>query len=235
MYQVYVKLNEQNLITAINSSAFLSDTSGWVQIDEGEGDKYHHAQGNYLPKPIRTDDWDYRYKLEDGKVVELSEEELETNKLPNVRQEKLAELSQACNQAINAGTQVEVSTGMEAFTYSLDDQANVSEMATAITLGADGYLYHANGGKCRLYNSPDIVTMYVALSTLKTHHLTYHNLLKQYVNSLTTTKEIEAVKYGQDLTGEYLEQYGQLMAQAKVEMDKVIANMQKVSDNEAMD
>lgn len=234
MYQVYVKLNEQNLITAINSSAFLSDTSGWVQIDEGEGDKYHHAQGNYLPKSIRTDDWDYRYKLKDGKVVELSEEELEANKLPNVRQAKLAELSQACNQAINAGTQVEVSTGVEAFTYSIDDQANVSEMATAVTLGADGYLYHANGGKCRLYSSPDIVTMYTALSTLKTHHLTYHNLLKQYVNNLTSTKEIEAVQYGQDLTGEYLEQYYQLMAQAKVEMDKVIANMQKVSGNEAM-
>ena len=229
MYQVYVKTNEQNLITAINSSDFLFDVSGWVKIDEGEGDKYHHAQGNYLPKPILNEEGQLRYKLEDGKIIELTEEELEANKLSDVRQEKLAELSQACNQAINAGTQVEVSTGMEAFTYSLDDQANVSEMATAVTLGADGYLYHANGGKCRLYNSPEIVTMYVALSTLKTHHLTYHNLLKQYVNSLTSTQEIQAVKYGQDLTGEYLEQYYQLMAQAKAEMEKVIANMQKVS------
>lgn len=230
MYQVYVKLNEQNLIMAINSSDFIANVSGWVQIDEGEGDKYHHAQGNYLPKPLRDEEGNLRYKLVDGKVVERSQEEIDEGNFPVVKQAKLAELSQACNQAINAGTQVEVSTGMESFTYSLDDQANVSEMATAVTLGADGYLYHANGGKCRLYNFPEIVTMYVALSTLKTHHLTYHNLLKQYVNSLTTTKEIEAVRYGQNLAGEYLEQYGQLMAQAKVEMDKVIANMQKVSN-----
>ena len=24
---------------------------GWLQIDEGTGDRYHHAQGNYFPKP----------------------------------------------------------------------------------------------------------------------------------------------------------------------------------------
>lgn len=51
-YIVYVKRNEYGEIIAVNSSAFLKDTKGWYKIDSGYGDRYHHAQGNYFPKPI---------------------------------------------------------------------------------------------------------------------------------------------------------------------------------------
>lgn len=73
---VYVKSNENSYITAVNSSAFLADTTGWVEIDRGSGDKYHHAQGNYLPESIVTDGGAYRYKLVNGKAVECTPEEI---------------------------------------------------------------------------------------------------------------------------------------------------------------
>lgn len=75
-YIVYVKPNESGYVTAVNSSAFLTDTTGWVEIDSGYGDKYHHAQGNYFPQPIRTMGGAYRYKLVDGMVTECSESEI---------------------------------------------------------------------------------------------------------------------------------------------------------------
>jgi hypothetical protein len=75
-YIVYVKTDSNGYITAVNSSAFLTDTAGWVEIDSGYGDKYHHAQGNYFPEPIFTDGGAYRYKLVDGKVVECTPEEI---------------------------------------------------------------------------------------------------------------------------------------------------------------
>ena len=75
-YIVYVKTNESGYITAINSSAFLTDTADWVEIDFGYGDKYHHAQGNYFEKPIFTDGGAYRYKLMDNKPVECTEDEI---------------------------------------------------------------------------------------------------------------------------------------------------------------
>lgn len=75
-FKVYVKTNEQNYITAINSSGFLSDLTGWVYIDEGKGDKYHHAQGNYFDKPIMTDSEVWQYKLEDGVARECTAEEI---------------------------------------------------------------------------------------------------------------------------------------------------------------
>jgi len=81
MSKVYIKI-QNGLITAINSSEFLSDTTGWVKIDEGNGDRYRHAQGNYLPGPLIDEQGRYRYKLVDGAVVERTAEELAADVLP---------------------------------------------------------------------------------------------------------------------------------------------------------
>lgn len=76
MHKVYIKIDTENRIISVNSSAFLQDTTGWIGIDEGNGDRYHHAQGNYFPKPIITDGGAYRYKLVDGTPMECSAEEI---------------------------------------------------------------------------------------------------------------------------------------------------------------
>ena len=79
MYKVYVKTDSTGRIISVNSDAFLSDTDGWTQIDEGDGDKYHHAMGNYFPHPIMTDEGVPRYKLVDGKVMERTTEEIQAD------------------------------------------------------------------------------------------------------------------------------------------------------------
>ena len=76
-YIVYAKVNESGYITQINSSAFLSDLSGWTEIDCGSGDKYHHAQGNYFKKTLIIESRAYQYKLVEGKPVECTPEEIE--------------------------------------------------------------------------------------------------------------------------------------------------------------
>lgn len=94
-YRVYVLTDTNNNIIAVNSSAFLSDATGWTQIDEGTGDRYHHAQGNYFDKPIMTNKGIYRYKLINGEVVEKTEQEIaaevEALPPPPTPQEKLRE------------------------------------------------------------------------------------------------------------------------------------------------
>ncbi len=98
-YGVYVKTDEANRIIAINSDAFLSETEGWVRIDEGDGDRYHHAQGNYFDKPIMDDRGIYRYKLVDGKPVERTQEEMDADYVPPTPQpsadERMAEIEGA--------------------------------------------------------------------------------------------------------------------------------------------
>lgn len=83
-YIVYVKVDDQNRITAINSSAFIPDPSEWIEIDSGFGDKYHHAQGNYFSQPIMDDRGICRYKLEDGKPVERTQDEMDADYTPPV-------------------------------------------------------------------------------------------------------------------------------------------------------
>ena len=75
-YSVYIKTDEASNVVDVISNIFREDLTGWVQIDEGRGIKYLHAQGNYFPKPIRTELGAYRYRLVDGAVQELSAEEI---------------------------------------------------------------------------------------------------------------------------------------------------------------
>ena len=74
-YIVYIKTDTENRIISINSSAFLFDVTGWTQIDEGLGDKFHHAQGNYLEKGLVDEHGRYNYRYVDGQVVEIPESE----------------------------------------------------------------------------------------------------------------------------------------------------------------
>ena len=76
-YTVYVRADETGRIVEVNSIAFMADTAGWTAIDEGYGDKYHHAQGNYFSKPLYDEQWCANYKIENSIVLERTEEEKE--------------------------------------------------------------------------------------------------------------------------------------------------------------
>lgn len=77
-FGVLVRTDSENRVTAINSSGFV-DGDGWIQIAEGYGDKYHHAQSNYLPKPLTDERGVYRYKLVDGLVAQRTQAEMDAD------------------------------------------------------------------------------------------------------------------------------------------------------------
>lgn len=74
--KVYAKLDENKVIKEINSSIFLKDITGYIEIDEGYGDKYSHAQSQYLEKGLIDNKGRFNYKF-DGGLLELTEEEKE--------------------------------------------------------------------------------------------------------------------------------------------------------------
>ena len=78
-YIVYIKTDDKNRIKGVDSSAFLQNTDGWMEIDSGWGDKYHHAQGNYFPKPIYEERGIPVYKYIDGEVLERTQEEIDAD------------------------------------------------------------------------------------------------------------------------------------------------------------
>lgn len=82
-YKVYVSLSD-GYITSINSEIFLSqeEIQTMTEIDKGQGDKYAHAQSQYLEKGLVDDHGRYNYKFVEGKVAEVAEAEKPTIKEP---------------------------------------------------------------------------------------------------------------------------------------------------------
>ena len=115
-YIVYIKPDDQNRIKAVNSSAFVSNSDDWLEIDRGFGDKCHHAQGNYFDKPLYDDRGIHRYMIsrtsawperktyvlfthnnEEWAVYERTQEEMDADYVPytppvDTRDTEIAEL-----------------------------------------------------------------------------------------------------------------------------------------------
>lgn len=101
-YNVLVLLNERNLIVSVNSSAFVFGEE-WVQIDEGVGDRYHHAQGNYFKTPIYDDRGIPRYAyVPDSEPAwrERTKEEMDADYVPPMVKPSAEELLDALMEGI---------------------------------------------------------------------------------------------------------------------------------------
>lgn len=171
------------------------------------------------------------YKLINGELIKLNESELQDPRpISEIITDKLTELSAACTQSIESPHEVQLSDGPSVFTFKESpDQGNIKMMFDAVVMGATKYIYHPNNdgdNMCRVYPAADIVEIYKTMTETIAHHTTYHNLLKQYVLSLSDKDDIISVRYGQPLTGEYLEKYNELIAVAKEQQDLVLQQVQ---------
>ena len=108
-YKVLVRVDDAGRVVEINSNAFITNTDGWVEIDSGWGDKYHHAQGNYLESPLIDERGLFLYKLESGKAVKRSAAEVEADYKPQpfapTQEERLAALEDAFNLLLDGATE----------------------------------------------------------------------------------------------------------------------------------
>lgn len=82
-YKVYVSLQD-GYITSINSEIFLSqeEIQTMKEIGQGQGDKYAHAQSQYLEKGLVDELGRYNYKFVEGKVIEVAEADKPTIEEP---------------------------------------------------------------------------------------------------------------------------------------------------------
>lgn len=92
-YKVYVSLQD-GYITSINSDIFLSEEEiqTMTEVDKGQGDKYAHAQSQYLEKELVDEHGRYNYKYVEGKVIEVAEADKPTIEEPKAvptEQEKI--------------------------------------------------------------------------------------------------------------------------------------------------
>lgn len=111
-YTVYIRVDDAGRVVNINSNAFLSNVEGWIEIGRGFGDKYQHAQGNYLPGPLLDMRGICRYKLRDGALVERTAEEMETDVKP-VEKSAIEKRIERVETALNTITELLAKLGMK--------------------------------------------------------------------------------------------------------------------------
>lgn len=78
-YKVLIKIDNASNVIAITSDAFADESDGWIRVDEGYGDKYHHAQNYYLSKNLTDMRGVYRYKFVGGEIKEKTQEEMDAD------------------------------------------------------------------------------------------------------------------------------------------------------------
>lgn len=136
---------------------------------------------------------------ETGKILSIEEyypiEELKEN--------KKQEINQACSSMIYSGYDY----NGEHYDLSDEDQINMLAWSSVAQQGSS-VPYHSSGNPCRIYTSVEFLDLVTAITSFKTHNLTYCNLLKQQVDEMTNSEEVKAVTYG---TTKLNEKYQEIM------------------------
>lgn len=153
----------------------------------------------------------------------------EDNALSVVMSAKLSEISNACNAVIVNGVDIKFGEETVHFNLSIEDQSNINNLFRVVELGGTEYPYQADGGVCRIYTAAEIAAIYIAAQTLITTQTTYHNELKQYVQTLTSAEEVSAIQYGMTLPEPYLTEMNEKLAVAQQQMQAIVGRMQQAA------
>lgn len=113
-------------------------------------------------------------------------------------------MSKACNKAIEDGFNVTLSDGeSHHFAMTTQDQLNLVSLTSMLANGEASIPYHADGELCKFFSAADIALIISKATEHKTHHITYFNSLKNYINSLENIEDISQIVYGVDIPIEY--------------------------------
>lgn len=149
--------------------------------------------------------------IENGQVESLAvnEEALaayEAANQPDISELKAAkkeEISAACRETIVAGFDAVLSDGTTGhFALTEADQINLDTAYAAVKQGAEGYPYHADDQRCKIYPAADIITIGNAAIAHKLYHTTYCNHVFDWIRQVETVEELEAITYGAELPEE---------------------------------
>ena len=199
-YKVYIKINAENIVTAIDSSAFLADTEWWIEIDEGTGDRYHHAQGNYLPLGVTDNSGLYNYKYIDGVLSERSAEEkqaeYEKTLLPVRIEQRVAESKLKLAEWLR-GNPLLFSDGKY---YSVTEEKQSllnSNLASYERATAAGITYplkwNSTGEECVEWEYPSLLALSLSIAEYVAPRVAIQQATELQIKACTTLEECEAI------------------------------------------
>lgn len=139
-----------------------------------------------------------KVKSFEGYGLDSGEWNADDRSFEDIQAEKLSNLSEACNQTIVAGMDVETTEGVEHFSLEETDQINLTTALSAIEQGAKGYPYHADKKLCRMFTAVEIKAIAEKATAHKLYHTTLCNHLLILARRATTTAELDKITYSAD-------------------------------------
>lgn len=158
-------------------------------------------------------------------VADLAGIDLHELTLEEAKENKIKELSAACNAAITTGTDVELAEGTYHFSFSRDDQTNIKNLFDMTIATKMLAAYHADGGEVILYSYDDIARLYVAEQKWIIQNTTHYNMLKQLISQKESIEEVNEMTFTTELTGGCKERFDAIMEQSIAALDKMLENL----------
>ena len=195
IYKVYIRTDDSNRVTAVNSSAFLSDLTGWIEVDEGTGDRYHHAQGNYLPLGLTDVNGSYNYKY-DGALIERTEAEKSAELLPALISAKITESKVKLAEWLAENPML--FTDGKYYSVTEEKQSllngNLASYERATNAGVDYPLkWNSTGEECVYWSYPDLLTLSLSIAGYVAPKVTLQQALELQLKACATLAELEAI------------------------------------------
>lgn len=145
---------------------------------------------------------DFDYWFEHGADT-VDQTELEGLTLEEARTKKYQEIAAACEEIIFAGTDVEISTGVEHFSLTERDQLNLIGKKIQIFTGEEELEYHEDGQPCRYFTPEDMQKVIEAAMAYVSWNTTYCNALNMWIKATTKPSELEEIYWGVEVPEKY--------------------------------
>lgn len=208
-HKVYVKFDIDGRIIAVNSDAFLTDISGWVQIDEGSGDRYHHAQGNYFEGGLYSVDNIPRYKLVDGKAklrsgaeLEAQRSEREKEELPNIKAVKISESKTLLAEFLEQHPLYY--TDGKRYSVTAEKQSLLTSALARYQIAAaagqqPALKWNATGEECTGWSFEDLAALALAIAAYVEPLVAQQQALEVAINACKTAKEVKKIEISYEI------------------------------------
>lgn len=155
-----------------------------------------------IPSSAISDLGSYSY---DGKrFTKIPSKDIKQFHIEEYKMAKIETMRSMCNFCITSGIDV----NDEHYSLTTEDQLNITRLGLQAMDERDSSIlvYHADTKPARVYSKQEMEYIYHKAVIWINYHITYFNLLKQYIETLTNVLDVLTVNYLMDLPKEYMTQ-----------------------------
>ena len=205
--KVYVKIDEHCRIIQCEGGIKTPDNlTGWIKIDEGTGDKYNLCQSHYFDDGLYTNTTPSvpRYKLVDGKPMLRSKDEIEADRLPNLRAAK----QQKNKKSLASWLAAHPLTWTDGKVYGVTEQ-DQTEMAFNLTKyqlqssAQEQYVleWHPQKKERHTFTFEQYKALFLAIDSYVDPYRRHQESIKQAIYEANTAEEINAIQIDYSTVG----------------------------------